>query len=292
MSATGRLATWLGQLDAVDAVATARRARQLLGGFGGAKGIGAALPGSNDAASAGSRGDRIEAPFSGEGFSGSTGAHEILSGRTITGQFDDERNRTMETPRGAKGAALAEPSRLPNDPRRGGGSISKLAAGYQPAVVKVVSYAGNAKRAAATANYVQRDNAQLETQDGVKLETREAVQNEIAAWSERFRERAESQDAALTRIQLAGIKDSPEGRATLQAALAAAFEGHAYAVRIGVQADGLLEARAVVVFAGAGKERFRVRDERVGTEGDGFARRVFDPRSEAAMKALGHALHI
>ncbi len=285
MSASSQLAAWLGRLDAVDAAATARRAGRASRLSGGALGLGGTLPGYGDGSAAFAPGARTGAPnFDGTPIV-SPLAHEILSGRSITGQVDEERGRATETPRAAKGASLAGSAGMECDPRRGGGAVSKLAAGYQPAVVKVVSYAGDAKRAAATARYVQRDNAQLETQDGVKLETREAVQNEIAAWSEGFRERAESQDAALVRIQLAGIFDSAEDRATLQTAVAAAFDGHAYALRIGVQADGLLEARAVVVFAGAGQERFRVRDERVGTEGDGFTRSVFDSRSEAAMKA-------
>lgn len=279
-----KLAAWLGQLDAVDGAATARRALRT-GSAAGASAFLNPLPGSPSAV----RGASPSMPISDNDAknAGSTPplAHKILAGRTITGGFDEERIRTIETPRGAKGASLDAPGGGQTERRRGGGgAVSKLAAGYQPAVVKVVSYAGNAKRAAATAQYVQRDGAELETQDGVKLETRDAVQNEIAAWSESFRERAESQDAALTRIQLAGIKDSPEGRATMQAAIAAAFEGHAYAVRMGAQPEGLLVARAVLVLAGQGLERFRVRDERVGTNHDGFSRRIFDPRSEAAMK--------
>ena len=285
MSASSPLSAWLARLDVVDATAVSRRSTQA--GASSAPSVSIdPLPGSAGPFAEMGRSAGASAPGSSDMSAGSPLAHDILAGRTSTGQRDEERNRTMETPRGAKGAFLDRPGGPPTDPRRGGGgAVSKLAAGYQPAVVKVVSYAGNAKRAAATAQYVQRDGAQLETQDGAKLETRDAVQNEIAAWSEGFRERAESQDASAVRIQLAGVMDNPEGHETLKAAITAAFEGHPHAIRIGVQSDGHLEARAVVVFAGAGKERFRVRDERIGTAKDGFTRRVFDPRSEAAMKA-------
>ena len=61
-----------------------------------------------------------------------------------------------------------------------------LANGYQPAVVKVVSYAHGAVRASATANYVDREDAVLETHEGIELKGREAINAEIAAWATDF----------------------------------------------------------------------------------------------------------
>lgn len=52
----------------------------------------------------------------------------------------------------------------------------------------------------------------------------------------------------------------------------------------------------VVVMAGASKERFRVREEQIGSEQDGFRQKRLDARSEAAIKAwieaaTGHPQH-
>ncbi len=251
---------WFARLDEVEAYAQARR-------------------GFRARAAAGEAADAFASGF-GELF-----AHEILAGRTITGGIDEERARRLETPRTLRLPRNAGEFGVTFDERRGGGSIPKLAAGYQPAVVKVVSYAGNCKRASATARYVQRDGIALETQDGEKLNSHEAVQAEIDRWSTTFRDRAESQDAASVRLRVAGLRDDVEGRERLGAVVRSAFEGHPHAFRVGTLADGSLEAQAVVVLAGAGKERFRIRDRQAGTNGDGPVRKVFDASSESAMKA-------
>jgi type IV secretion system T-DNA border endonuclease VirD2 len=166
-----------------------------------------------------------------------------------------------------------------------------LAQGYQPAVVKVVSYAHGATRASATANYVDRDDALLETQDGVELKGRAAINAEIAEWAKDFEPRKESQDVAGVRFQVMGLKDTPADRGTLEKAMSAAFAGHRYAYRIDALTDGAIQARAVVAFAGTlgegetvARERFYVTERRVGAA-EGFEARVFAAKSEARMKA-------
>jgi type IV secretory pathway VirD2 relaxase len=154
-----------------------------------------------------------------------------------------------------------------------------LAAGYQPAVVKVVSYARGVARATATGQYVLREDVPLETQDGRVLADRQAVADEIKAWSGAFAQRAESQDVGALRLTLAGVGDTPEGRAIYRQAISAAFEGHRYAYRFEAKADGELEARVVVAMAGAGKERFRVRE--TAPEEGGYARKQLDRSSQA-----------
>ena len=87
----------------------------------------------------------------------------VLRGTTITGQEDEEKRRTLP---GASGKAQRRP---PAEPGKAGVAIGRgastraraaaLASGYQPAVVKVVSYAHGAARASATANYVDREDA-------------------------------------------------------------------------------------------------------------------------------------
>jgi len=97
-------------------------------------------------------------------------ADRVLRGTTITGQEDEEKRRTLP---GASGKGQRRP---PAETGKAGVAIGRgastkarataLASGYQPAVVKVVSYAHGADRASATANYVDREDAVLETHEG------------------------------------------------------------------------------------------------------------------------------
>jgi type IV secretion system T-DNA border endonuclease VirD2 len=221
----------------------------------------------------------------------------VLRGLTITGGEDEEKRRRLPDV-SAKGGARSRPSGAaassPAVIGRGAPLMSRaraLAQGYQPAVVKVVSYAHGAARASATANYVDREDALLETQDGVELKGRTAINAEIAEWAKDFEPRKESQDVAGVRVQVMGLKDTPVDRQTLEKALSAAFAGHRYAYRIDALKDGAIEARAVVAFAGTlgegeavTRERFYLTERQVGAA-EGFASRVFAPKSEARMKA-------
>jgi type IV secretory pathway VirD2 relaxase len=224
----------------------------------------------------------------------------VLRGTTITGQEDEEKRRTLPTASGkAQKRPPAEPSKA-GAPLIGRGASTSaragaLARGYQPAVVKVVSYAHGAARASATANYVDREDAVLETHEGIELKGREAINAEIAAWAKDFEQRTESQDVSSVRLHVAGLMDNDADRATLDKAVAAAFAGHSHAYRIDALQSGAIEARAVVAFAGsfepvaAGEprrtERFSVTERRIGAEDEGFRERVFAPKSEARMKA-------
>jgi type IV secretory pathway VirD2 relaxase len=221
----------------------------------------------------------------------------VLRGLTINGGEDEEKRRRLPDV-SAKGGARSRPSRAaassPAVIGRGAPLMSRaraLAQGYLPAVVKVVSYAHGAARASATANYVDREDALLETQDGVELKGRTAINAEIAEWAKDFEPRKESQDVAGVRVQVMGLKDTPVDRQTLEKALSAAFAGHRYAYRIDGLKDGAIEARAVVACAGTlgegeavARERFYVTERQVGAA-EGFEARVFAPKSEARMKA-------
>ena len=258
---------------------------------------------------------------SGSGLTGGLDSNvsDGLASRTITGDRDEERNRRLRGigARGAKGASglgsavgfglgSSVSSFGATDHPGSATTASLLARGFQPAVVKVVSYAHGVTRATASAQYVERDEVELETHDGVRLPDKEAVAEEIKAWSSSFEKRNPSQDVVAVRVQLSGLRDTKEDREILGAAVAAAFDGHRHAVRIDVQKDGVLEARVVAVMArtvlpeekatggviGADgvkrpalPPRIRVVDQRMGTTDDAPMRKVFDPRSEAAMKA-------
>jgi type IV secretory pathway VirD2 relaxase len=191
----------------------------------------------------------------------------------------------------------------------GAGTISTaalLSQGYQPAVVKVVSYAHGVTRATASAQYIERDEVELETHDGLRLPDKAAVAEEIKAWSSSFEKRQPSQDVVAVRLQLSGLRDTPEDRERLGVAVGAAFDGHRHALRIDARASGEIEARAVVVMARtispeekaanrdaranaemrpARPPRIRVIEQPIGTTEDAPMRKVFDARSEAAMKA-------
>jgi type IV secretory pathway VirD2 relaxase len=223
-------------------------------------------------------------------------AQDIIRGATITGERDEERARSLPQASGGGGGAGGQrgsPSQTPpiaggmNGGGEGGalGRARQLAAGYQPAVIKVVSYARGAARATATGQYVQREDVPLETHDGRVLTDREAVADEIKAWSPDFSKRAESQDVGAFRLKLEGVPDTPEGRATYEKAIAAAFSGHRYAARIDADGPGALEANVVAAMAGTGKERFRIREAQAAHRDHDVRPRRLDSVSDAAVRA-------
>lgn len=134
-----------------------------------------------------------------------------------------------------------------------------LAAGYQPAVLKVISYGHGVVRATAIGQYIQRDQAALETHDGTLLATQEAVAAEMKAWARDFDKRRESDDVATFRLSVAEEKD-PE---RLAAAVEAAFAGHRYAYRIDQRDDGTASARIVATMAGYSVVRGENDDEKL-----------------------------
>ena len=177
-----------------------------------------------------------------------------------------------------------------------GSSPRLIAQGYAPAVVKLISFASGTTRATATADYVLREDAPLETHEGQILTDREAVAAEMKRWSQDFEQRAKSQDAASVRVAVAGLKDTPEDRAKLEDTVAVVFRGHAHAMRIEAVRDGSIEARVVAVLAGRNEEgkaeRLRITEQRVGSADDGFSLRVFDAKSQAAIHARVEAIGI
>lgn len=221
-------------------------------------------------------------------------AHEVIRGQTITGGRDEERARALPvTSAGGGGGRGAAPRPAAQAPIAGGlsgagqgavGRARQLAAGYQPAVVKVLSYARGVTRVTKTGQYVQREDVPLETHDGRMLTDRDAVADEVKAWSANFSKRAESQDVGAVRLALHGVKDTAEGRETYEKAIAAGFAGHRHAYRLDTTPAGELEARLVVALAGPAKERFRVRQTQVGAEDRGFTQKRFDMASEARIK--------
>ena len=136
-------------------------------------------------------------------------------------------------------------------------TVGQLAAGYAPAVVKVVSYARGGKRATATGTYIHKDGVVLETHDGQELASAEAVAAEIAEWSAGFDTRRDSDDIVGLEFAIKGLENTPEGHVVLRSVIESALEGHRFAARIDAGEDGALVAKVVAVMAGK-TERFRL----------------------------------
>lgn len=127
---------------------------------------------------------------------------------------------------------------------------SQIAEGYQPAVLKVVSYGGGITRATAMASYVQREETQLETHDGRLLEDHEDVANEMRNWSDAFEKRKPSDDVMTVGLMVKGLKDNPQDRAKLAGAIQRAFSSHNHAYRIDADETGDISAQVVTAMAG------------------------------------------
>ncbi len=216
-----------------------------------------------------------------------------LASATIGGVPDAERRRELpEAPR-SQGSAKSLPAHTSGRPPRIDGDLGslgdaigrarQLAAGYQPAVIKVVSYAHGAARATATGQYIQREEVALETHDGRLLANRDEVASEIKAWSVNFSERAESQDVGVFRMSFPSIANDAEGMELAERAVAAAFAGHRHAVRFERNRDGNLEAHTVAAMAGLGRERFRIREAQAADERREARPRRLDAQSTTAM---------
>jgi type IV secretion system T-DNA border endonuclease VirD2 len=163
------------------------------------------------------------------------------------------------------------------------GRARQLAGGYQPAVIKVVSYAHGVPRATATGQYIQREKIALETHDGRLLDDRQDVAAEIRTWSVNFTERAESQDVGVFRMTFPGCVDNPEARELAEAAIVAAFAGHRHAVWIDAGREAGVEAHVVAVMAGQRKERFRIREAQAANGSDQARPRRLDAQSTATL---------
>lgn len=179
-----------------------------------------------------------------------------MPARPVASRFEVEDSLPGKSGRRVVGGARA--SRLV--PSAGAATpAGLLAAGYQPAVLKVISYGHGVARATAIGQYIQRDQAALETHDGRLLATQEAVAAEMKAWARDFDKRRESDDVATFRLTVAGEND-PE---RLVAAVEAAFAGHRYAYRIDRCDDGTASARIVATMAGHSVVRGEDGDEKL-----------------------------
>lgn len=146
-----------------------------------------------------------------------------------------------------------------------------LGAGYQPAVLKVISYGHGVSRASAMATYVQRDEAALETHDGRLLETREEAADEMRRWAAGFQSQKPSNDVATFTVRIDGQRQGDDESQRLRQAVAAGFIGHSYAYRLEEDGQGRMSAHVVASLAGRtadrASERFYVTEGRSRDDG-------------------------
>lgn len=157
--------------------------------------------------------------------------------------------RELEPPRGKAGRLNVA---LPTKRRKFAGgpapraAADRLAAGYQPAVLKVISYGHGVTRAAAIGQYIQKEGVALETHDARILATQAAVAEEMKQWGKGFDKRRESDDVTMFRLSVAGEENAER----LSLAVQAGFAGHGFAYRIDTLQDGSSVARVVATMAG------------------------------------------
>ncbi|WFU07271.1 hypothetical protein QA648_34950 (plasmid) [Rhizobium sp. CB3171] len=161
-------------------------------------------------------------------------------------------------------------------------TAGKLAAGYQPAVLKVISYGHGVTRATAIGQYIQKEGVTLETHDARVLATQKAVADEMKEWAKGFDKRRESEDVATFRLSLAD-----EGNAErLAQAVQAGFSGHGFAYRIDTVDDGSSVARVVATMAGHSFVRGENGNEKVNHRFHLTDRRQRDRQFSAPTQAM------
>ncbi|MER9335300.1 hypothetical protein NKJ06_15080 [Mesorhizobium sp. M0293] len=191
----------------------------------------------------------------------------------------------LEPPRGKAGrlnlALPAKRRKLAGGPRPRA-AADKLAAGYQPAVLKVISYGHGVTRAAAIGQYIQKEGVALETHDARILAAQEAVAEEMKQWGKGFDKRRESEDVATFRLSLGGQENAER----LSQAVQAGFAGHGFAYRIDTLQDGSSVARVVATMAGHSVVRGENGDDKVQHRFHFSDRRQQDRQFSAPTRAM------
>ena len=175
-------------------------------------------------------------------------------------------------------------------PAGGGSAAAFVGAGYQPAVLKVISYGHGVTRAGAMAAYVHRDVAALETHDGRMLDSREEATEEMRRWSNDFEKRKPSNDVATFTIRIDSLGQGDDDAEQLRVAVASSFAGHSHAYRVEIDGNGRPSARVVTSLAGrspeTGSERIFVSEGRSRDDGR-LARKSAELLKQRLANAVG-----
>lgn len=161
--------------------------------------------------------------------------------------------------------------------------LAAVAAGSQPAVVKMASYGGGA-RFAAMVNYVSRGGEiRVEKESGERLQGREELSRLRGDWEPLFQNRAESRDIGTFRvtIEAAGFATEEALHQHVRDSLASAFGNRSFAYAVSQPSHGVLQVDGVMVLRSKEGERLT---------GDPKAAEIIQRRyNESAASELGRA---
>ncbi|KAB2766048.1 relaxase [Brucella anthropi] len=204
--------------------------------------------------------------------------HELSLGSRAAGSAEEEMRRRLRELQIAGGAAAASGGSVPKMRRRSSraltsaGSASNkqvaiarpmetrlaaVAAGSQPAVVKMASYGGGA-RFGAMVNYVSRSGEiRVEKENGERLQGREELARLRGEWEPLFQNRAESRDIGTFRvtIEATGFATEEALHQLVRDSLASAFGNRSFAYAVSQPSYGVLDVDGVVVLRSMEGER-------------------------------------
>lgn len=230
--------------------------------------------------------------------------HELSLGSSAASSAEEEMRRRLRELQIAGGAAAAGGGSVPKMRRpssralTSAGSASNkqvaiarsmetrlaaVAAGSQPAVVKMASYGGGA-RFGAMVNYVSRSGEIcVEKENGERLQGREELARLRGDWEPLFQNRAESRDIGTFRvtIEAAGFATEEALHQHVRDSLASAFGNRSFAYAVSQPSHGVLKVDGVVVLRSMEGERLT---------GDPKATDIIQRRyNESAASELGRA---
>ncbi|KAB0567242.1 LPD7 domain-containing protein [Brucella pituitosa] len=230
--------------------------------------------------------------------------HELSLGSGVASSAEEEMRRRLRELQIAGGAAAASGGLVPKMRARSSKAFASVqsaanrpiaaarpmearlvavAAGSQPAVVKMASYGGGA-RFGAMVNYVSRSGEiRVEKENGERLQGREDLARLHGDWEPLFQNRAESRDIGTFRvtIEAAGFATEEAFHQHVRDSLASAFGNRSFAYAVSQPSHGVLKVEGVVVLRSKEGERLT---------GDSKAADIIQRRyNESAASELGRA---
>ena len=204
--------------------------------------------------------------------------HELSLGSSAASSAEEEMRRRLRELQIAGGAAAAGGGSVPKMRRpssralTSAGSASNkqvaiarpmetrlaaVAAGSQPAVVKMASYGGGA-RFGAMVNYVSRSGEIcVEKENGERLKGREELARLRGHWEPLFQNRAESRDIGTFRVSIeaSGFVTEEGLHQLVRDSLASAFGNRSFAYAVSQPSRGVLDVDGIVVLRSVEGER-------------------------------------
>lgn len=204
--------------------------------------------------------------------------HELSLGSSAANSAEEEMRRRLREFKIAGGAAGASGVSVPKLRTRSSRSLTAVqssankpisamrpmetrlaavAAGSQPAVVKMASYGGGA-RLGAMVNYVARNGEiRVERENGERLQGREELARLRSEWEPLFQNRAESRDIGTFRVSIeaSGFVTEEGLHQLVRDSLASAFGNRSFAYAVSQPSRGVLDVDGIVVLRSVEGER-------------------------------------